>query len=82
MPATARSSRPTAWNGMSLAWDSQKAQNTSTPRPAAIAAISRTIRLLPIPGGPTRATTAPSPSIARSKIALDGGHFPVPTNQP
>ena len=51
---------------MSLACDSQKAVNTSTPRAAAIAVTSRTRRLLPMPGDPTTPTTAPWPSVARS----------------
>ena len=50
---------------MSLAWDSQKAQNTSTARPDAAAAASRAIRDLPMPGGPTTFTTPPFPSIVR-----------------
>ena len=54
---------------MSLAWDSQKAQNTSTPRLAASSTTSRAIRLLPMPGGPTTFTTPPRPPIARSTIA-------------
>ena len=72
----------TAWNGMSLTWDSQNAQKTSTPRPAAVAAISRTIRLLPIPAGPTRATTAPLPSIDRSKIPSIAAISQLPSNHP
>ena len=51
---------------MSLACDSQKAVNTSTPRAAAIAVTSRTRRLLPMPGEPTTPTTPPCPSMARS----------------
>ncbi len=43
----------------------QNAVNTSTPREPAIAETSRTRRLLPMPGDPTRATTAPWPSTAR-----------------
>ena len=55
--------------GMSRACDSQKAQNTSTPRPAASAAASRATRDLPMPGGPTTFTTPPRPPIARSTMA-------------
>ena len=62
----ARSSRAKEWNGTWLACESQNAVNTSTPRAAAIAATSRTRRLLPMPGGPTTPTTPPWPSAARS----------------
>ena len=68
-PVPARSSRVTAWKGTSRAWDSQKVQNTSTPRPAASAAASRATRDLPMPGGPTTFTTPPRPPIARSAMA-------------
>ena len=67
MPA--RSSRATTPKEMSRACDSQKAQNTSTPRPAASAAASRATRLLPMPGGPTTVTTPPRPPIVRSTMA-------------
>ena len=46
--------------------DSQKVVNTSTTSGRAIAATSRTRRLLPMPGDPTTPTTAPCPSMARS----------------
>ena len=58
-------SRATTWNGISLAWDSQNVENTRTPRSAAMAAVSATMRLLPIPGGPTTPTTHPEPVIDR-----------------
>ena len=61
--------------------DSQKAVNTSTPRAAAIAATSRTSRLLPMPGEPTTATTAPWPVDCTVQQALDGSHLPAPTDQ-
>ena len=48
---------------MSLAWDSQYVVKTSTPRSAAIADVSSTKRLLPIPGGPISRTTRPLPSL-------------------
>ncbi len=80
-PLPARSSRVTAWNGTSRACDSQKAQNTSTPRPAASAAASRATRDLPMPGGPTTFTTPPRPPIARSTMASSGRHLPAPTDQ-
>ena len=53
--------------GTWLVCDSQNAVAT-LPHcgPLAIAATSRTRRLLPMPGGPTTPTTAPWPSIARS----------------
>ena len=65
----ARSSWAAAWKGTSCACDSQKAQNTSTPRPAASEAASRANRLLPMPGDPTTFITAPRPAIARSMMA-------------
>ena len=68
-PLPARSSRVTTPKGMSRAWDSQKVQNTSTPRPAASAAASRATRDLPMPGGPTTFTTPPRPPIVRSTMA-------------
>jgi len=54
--------------------DSQKALNTFTLRLRAIAATSRTRRLLPMPGDPT----TPWPSIAVQQ-ALDGGYLPPAT---
>jgi hypothetical protein len=68
-PLPARNSRATAWNGISLACDSQNVENTSIALPDAIAAISATRRLLPIPAGPTTPTTLPLPLIERSRIA-------------
>ena len=72
---------PPAWNGMSLAWDSQKAQYTSTPRPAAAAAASLATRLLPMPGGPT---TIHDAAVATGRPVDDGvdrRHLPVTSNQ-
>ena len=65
-PMAVRNSRATAWKGTWLVCDSQKVENTSTPRRLAIAETSRTRRLLPMPGEPTTPTTAPCPSMARS----------------
>ena len=80
-PVPARSSRVTAWNGISRAWDSQKAQNTSTPRPAATAAASRAIRLLPMPGGPTTFDHTTAATDRAVHHGVDGGHLPAPTDQ-
>jgi len=70
----ARSSRVTAWNGTSRAWDSQNDQITCAPRAVASVAASRATRDLPIPGGPTTLTTAPWPPVARltmlSRVAI------------
>ena len=62
---------------MSLVWDSQKVENTSTPRPAAIAAVSRTSRLLPMPGGPDTPTTHPCAADRPIQHAVDGVQFPL-----
>ena len=64
-----------------LVCDSQKAVNTSTPRGRAIAATSRTRRLLPMPGGPTTPTTRAVALDCPVQQALDGGHLPPPTHQ-
>ena len=61
MPVVARINRATTWKGMSVVWDPQYVVKTGTPRPAAFATVSRTSRLLPIPGGPTTVTTHPAP---------------------
>ena len=66
---------------MSLAWDSQKVQNTSTPRPAASAAVSR--------ADPTLADARRSHHVHHSTVATDraiqhgveGRHLPAPTDQ-
>ena len=50
-------------------------------RPAAIVAVSRTSRLLPIPGGPTTVTTHPAPPIGLVEDRGDGVEFPVATHE-
>src|SRR5271165_6828516 len=66
---------------MSLACDSQNALNTSTPLAAAIAATSRTRRLLPMPGDPHHANHTAVAVDGTLQQALDGGHLPAPTNK-
>ena len=55
--------------------------DTGTPRPAAFATVSRTRRLLPIPGGPTTVTTLPAPPTASSssEVTVLSSHV-RPTN--
>ncbi len=69
-PHAARSSRLATWNGTSLVCDSQYVEYTCHPRCEARFAVSATILLFPIPGGPTTLTTHPRPLIDRSSIAV------------
>ena len=80
-PLPARSSRATTPKGTSLAWDSQKVQNTSTPRPAASAAASRATRLLPMPGGPTTFTHTTAATDRALHQGVKGRHLPASTDQ-
>ena len=80
-PVRTRSSRVTTWKGMSLAWDSQKVQNTSAPRPAANAAASRAVRLLPMPGGSHHVHDATAPTDRAVHHGVKGRHLPAPTDQ-
>ena len=77
-PVAARSSRATAWKGISLVCDSQKAENTSTP------ATGRHRRDLAQPAGscrcpavPPRRPHAPWPLDRAVQQAVDGGHLPA-----
>ena len=65
---TARSSPAAARNGTSLVCESQYDTKTWTPQRAASAVVSLTIRLLPMPAGPTTPTTLPLPLIADSEF--------------
>ena len=65
---------------MSRAWDSQKVQKTSTPRPAASAAASRATRDLPMPGGPRHPRHHRGHRWAVA-MASKCRHLPAPTDQ-
>ena len=71
----------TAWNGISLVCDSQCVSEHLNGPFAASDAISPTMRLLPIPGGPTSPTMRPLPVHRLVEHRCDGAHLPVTPHQ-
>src|SRR6185295_12612440 len=61
---------------MSLAWDSPKVENTSTPRVRAVAATSSMSRLFPMPAGPVTLTTQPWPAIDPPRVRRNSQQLP------
>ena len=81
-PTTVRSSWPTAWNGMSLVWDSQNVQKTSAP---AARCSRRDLAQHPALADPRGADEGDHRAVAVDRpvqYRLDGGHFPPPANEP
>ena len=80
-PVAARSSRATTWKGTSLACDSQKAVNTSTPRGGGH---RRDLAHQTALADARWAHHADHRAVAVDgavQQALDGGHLPAPTDQ-